>query len=164
MLRLWPQVYHANNKCTPCSRAQVYCTYIPKSYIKRRSSVFIWMHTCQHTHKWVFSFWDVCFLCEYLKCCPELDIIIFVCKILRCQAALRALWTACVICATLSMVPWQKQTCSVDAVRGGRGYFEHCSASSTSTLPSSTYTLPSCALLWVVCVCLWVCDCQHVCR
>lgn len=78
---------------------------------------------------------------------------------LWCQAALRARWTVCVICVTVSMAPWQKRTCSADAVRGGLGYCEHCSASSTSTLPSSTCTSPSSALLWVVCVCVCVSVC-----
>lgn len=113
--------------------------------------------TLANTHKWVFSFWDVCFLCECLTRCPELDIVSFaISAFLRCQAALRARWTACVICVTVSTAPWQKRTCSADAVRGGQGYCEHCSASSTSTLPSSTCTSPSSASLWVVWGCVGV--------
>lgn len=113
----------------------------------------------------MFLFWDVCFLCECLTCCVELDTIffLFVTKsdFLRWQAALRAQWTACVICAMVSIGLWQKQTCSADAVKRGQEYFEHCSASSTSTLPSSTCTSPSSASLWVsyVFVGVWLLAC-----
>lgn len=86
---------------------------------------------------------------------------------LQCKVVPRARLTACVICVTASMARWQRRTCSVGAVRRGQGYFEHCSDSLTSTMPSSTCTLPSCALLWVICefarLSAGVCACQHVC-
>lgn len=116
------------------------------------------MHTCQHTQVSVFilgcllSLWTWHYFFFFL---------FTITAFLRCQGALRARWTACVICVTVSIAPWQKRTCSADAVRGGQGYFEHCSASSTSTLPSSTCTSPSSALLWVSCVHVgvWVSAC-----
>lgn len=126
--------------------------------------LYLYGCTLANTYKWVFSFWDVCFLSQFLTFCPQLDMIPFFfffskSTFLRCQAALRARWTVCVICVTVSMAPWQKRTCSADAVRGGQGYFEHCSASSTSTLPSSTCTSPGSALLWVICVSVGVSAC-----
>lgn len=85
---------------------------------------------------------------------------------LQCKVVPRARLTACVICVTASTARWQRRTCSVGAVRRGQGYFERCSDSLTSTMPSSTCTLPSCALLWVICefarLSAGVCACQHV--
>ncbi len=127
----------------------VCCIYIPQ-HIRNITCLCLYGCTLANTHKWVLTFRDVCFLCECLTCCPGLDFFFAISAFLRCQAAPRARWTVCVICVTVSMAPWQKRTCSADAVRGGQGYCEHCSASSTSTLPSSTCTSPSSASLWVV--------------